>query len=312
MHPLTFAEQLEIFHGRLNPASAHVYAQLPGVTTQDGLSLTGFLRGPHCLHSTTLPATIKFTDAGPGDSLLAKATLPDPCFWSPAIPSLYDAHLELRRGEEVLAVCERKFGIRALDVRGKFLYEQGKRFVLRGVAAQLDPLLRSPANSLPDLLPWHDAPAAMLAKNPANALCEEAARVGVLVVAGVTSDQHALQHVQRLSRFACVAMIALAGEVRIDNDLRLAAKNTILARWNGAAEDLAVNDGCEAIVVSLAGDPNSVAATGHPCWASQTIPVIVWRSLDYSSSQQLQAARAACDELQAALAPLGDFAGYFV
>lgn len=311
MDAITFAEQIEIFHGRLNPASAHVYAQLRGVTTQDGLSMAGFLRGPYCLYSTTLPATIKFIDAGPGESLLAKATLPDPCFWSPALPSLYDVHLELRRGEEVLAVCERQFGIRALDVRGRFLYDQGKRFVLRGVSAQLDPRLRSPVTDLPDLLCWHDAPAAMLAMSPANSLCEEASRVGVLVVASVTADQPALQEVQRLSRYASVAIIVLAGDVPIDNDLRVAARNTILARWIDAAEDVAVDEGCEAIVVHLPGDSSEVATTEHS-WTSQTIPVIVWRSLDYRRPRQLQAARAACDELQADLAPLGDFAGYFV
>jgi hypothetical protein len=164
---------------------------------------------------------------------------------------------------------------------------------------------------LPDLLPWHDAPAAMLAMNPANSLCEEASRVGVLVIAGVRADQHTFQQVERLSRYASVAVIALAGEVPIDNDLRLAAKNTILARWIDAAQTVGVDDGCDAVVVNLPRDPSASAAAGGQL-ASPTIPVIVWRGLDYNAPQELQAARAACDELQAALAPLGDFAGYFV
>ena len=39
-----------------------------------------------------------FVDRGPGASLLAEAIVPEPCFWTPEMPHLYQAEVQLRRG----------------------------------------------------------------------------------------------------------------------------------------------------------------------------------------------------------------------
>ncbi len=301
-----FAERIELFHGRLNPASAHVYAQLTGPEASGGYALSGFIRGPQCLFSTTLPATLKFTDAGPGESLLANVIVPDPCFWTPTVPALYEVQLQLRQGDKVVAEAQRNFGLQAIAPRGRFFYEQGKRFVLRGVAAT-NAFDLTAANS-PDLLPWRDAGAALLAVNPTNALCEEASRVGVLLVACISAKQNLVEEVRRLAQFAAVTLIAIRGAPTIDKTLRIAAKNTMLARWLKATDDETLASDADALVVEVRAE----AVTAGAVLTALNLPVIVWQQGAEHRPQELPAARAAADALQAALASRGDFAGYFV
>src|SRR4051812_6948047 len=94
-------DNLDVFYCELTPARATVYARLEGLGSTAGLSLTGYVRGPRCFYSKTLPATFRLQDAGPGPSLLAKSLVPDPCYWSPETPHIYDVTVELRNGADV-------------------------------------------------------------------------------------------------------------------------------------------------------------------------------------------------------------------
>src|SRR3954471_17984228 len=94
-----FPESLELFFGDANPAETRVYARCATGSLKAGQQrpqITGILTGPFCEYAQTLAATIPFVDAGPGKSSLAQAIVPDPCFWTPELPYLYRAHLELR------------------------------------------------------------------------------------------------------------------------------------------------------------------------------------------------------------------------
>ena len=95
------ARQLELFFGDASDAVARVYARLPCDETTTGSQLTGELIGPECRFAQTLSARIPFQDRGPGESLLAEAVVPDPCFWTPELPMLYKARIE-RKGPEVV------------------------------------------------------------------------------------------------------------------------------------------------------------------------------------------------------------------
>ncbi len=68
------------------------------------LRLAGFIRGPICDTSQTLPAeftlvetpasefTSEFTEADPPE---ASATIVDPCYWTPDLPMMYAVTLQL-------------------------------------------------------------------------------------------------------------------------------------------------------------------------------------------------------------------------
>lgn len=68
--------------------------------------LSGTVTGPRREGSRTLPATVRLASVSGRDVPTAEAVLPDPCFWSPELPFLYDVSLELRRGDEVVESSE--------------------------------------------------------------------------------------------------------------------------------------------------------------------------------------------------------------
>src|SRR6476646_8207256 len=129
-----FAERLELFFGDASDAQARVYAQFQ-TSQREGLTLAGRLRGPTCAYADTLQTTLPFVDRGSGPSLLAEAYLLEPSFWTPDLPHLYRAELELRRGSEVIARTERPFGLRPLGAIGRKLVLDSRRWVLRGLLA---------------------------------------------------------------------------------------------------------------------------------------------------------------------------------
>ncbi len=115
-------DALEVFFGDANPAEARVYAR-----TANEKSITGQLTGPECEFAKTLPARIPFSPLA-GNRGISEAIIPDPCFWTPELPFLYRAQLDVG-GDRT----ERIIGIRRFGVRDRHLHFDGKRFVLRAV-----------------------------------------------------------------------------------------------------------------------------------------------------------------------------------
>lgn len=202
----TFADRLELFFGETSDTLCHIYARLRGPEAAEGLQLTGSLVGPSCLYAQTLPARFEFTDRGPGDSLLAEAVVPEPCFWTPDMPQLYQADVQLRRGDEVLTRATHPFGIRNLGASRRDLYYDNKRWVLRGVCRDKLPPT--------DLAAWREADTAMVVKNPDDELCQQASRVGVLIVARLKRTE--THEIARLGRWPAVAVVAIDGRAKID------------------------------------------------------------------------------------------------
>ena len=131
-------DHLELFFGAASSAEARFYARYElgdSASDRTSLEITGQLIGPVCDFSQTLPGKHRFIEIGAGlDSqraALVQAIVPDPCFWTPELPFLYRAELQIDCGGDVVE-ARRTVGIRRLGVRGKSLFFDGKRFVLRG------------------------------------------------------------------------------------------------------------------------------------------------------------------------------------
>ena len=135
------ADRVQVFFGASDPAQARIYAQLELPESlfadQADLRLSGRLIGPDCEFAHTLPARIPIVQRDASQaSLLAEAVVPDPCFWTPELPFQYRAEIQLHRDDRLLASWQRRLGIRRLGARGRFLFFDGKRFVLRGTFNQ--------------------------------------------------------------------------------------------------------------------------------------------------------------------------------
>ena len=288
-----FAESLELFFGAATAASCRVYARIARPADCERAELRGTLSGPVCPYAQTLPAEFALVDRGPGLTLLAEAIVPEPCFWTPEMPFLYKAEVELHVDGKLLASTSRTFGIRPLAASGGKLIYAGRTWVLRGVMADEVPPT--------ELTAWHEAETAICLRNPSDAICDEASRVGVLVVAAL--EQSEVHEIRRLRRWPAVGMIAVssAGEL----ELRGLSHNAILAQRFAAGEALHWAGWGEAAVCEVrdADAPSDVLA-------DSTMTIVACRPA--GSLESVAEGRAACDRLQRDLARHGQFAGYIV
>jgi hypothetical protein len=285
-----FLEHMDVFLGQTSDALCYVYAQFPAPSEGSGWQLRGTLRGPSCTISATLPATHSFVPQAPGGSLLARAVVPEPSFWTPEVPHVYQAEIRLMQGEREVACVDRLFGIRTLGAAsGKLIYG-GKRWVLRGVG--YDEVL--PAA---DWNTWHASDTAAMVDNPSDAQCEAASRAGVLLVAHLRTSESG--HLARLSRWPAVGMVLLPGDAVVDASRR---HNLILAQHDDALA--ATARWAQAVVVQIPGDD---VASCAPLGGSATLALRRAGQLPGVSQ-----GRIACDRLQRDLAGTGDWAGFIV
>jgi hypothetical protein len=287
---------IDVFHGDVSPESAYVYARVNGIPGGQEWTVTGQVRGPVCQIAKTLPTTHSLTDLGAGESLLAGALVPDPCFWSPDLPALYRVTLEIRKQDSVIHTEERELGIRFLGTRRNSFYLENKRWVLRGVsAAALD--------STP-LSAWREASAAMVMHDPTDALCREASRAGVMLVAYVANPSMGV--FSRLARWAAIGVIVTSSA---DEDLlsksRRRFPNLLLAQFVEATSPVHLSQHCHAAFVDQV-----LLRSPSLDWVGRAMPIVAVRRLDLPLP--LYEGRYACDELQRDLAPIGDFAGYVI
>jgi len=299
-------ERLEVFFGDANPAEARIYARLPRHEDIADCRLTGEVVGPRSSVARTLPAKIPFTlqpeAASTGDRwLLAEAVVPDPCFWTPASPNLYDVRVELQRGSQTVAEVSRTLGIRRLARRRRRLVFDGDTWALRAMCSE-----RLPPDT--PLAEWHAAATAMVVADPDERLCEAASQIGVLLIAKVTAAADSLPcTVKRLSRSAAVGMVVINED--LDDDVvvnaRRRARNVLFA-WKTASLSFPEPPAWADAVVCPVDDVQKLSSWAAEC----SLPVIACRPAGQQDT--VSAARAACDRLQRDLAGRGDWAGYLV
>jgi hypothetical protein len=293
--------QLDVFYGDLTANRAYIYARLPCSGADQEYSLVGQVRGPRCELAQTLPATSPLVDLGPGPTLLARATIPDPCYWSADLPAIYDVTVNILRGTEIVGTERCEIGLRNLGVRGRYLAVEGKRWVLRGVH------LGSTPSTHPDQ--WHAALGMLIvpAKHAErDNLLARASSGGAL--AAVVADQQATDVpslLRQLARFPAVCLVVVRGNLPSDFRLTEHAPNLLLAQAIGQGDPLELAPWAQLAWVQ-ADDPRLLTCVA----ALAEVPVVAVRPL--VTPLPLGTARAACDKLQRDLAPNGQYAGYVV
>jgi hypothetical protein len=293
-------DELVVFHGEASTALARVYARLPSGEATAGCELVGRVVGPYCRWAQTLPAASRLVDRAAGndaDALLAEAIVPDPCFWSDALPMLYTVEVQLRRSGATIASVELPIGFRGVGRRGRSLFREGRRWVPRGMHAAS--VLGEAGD---ELSAWRAAADVMAVEQPSDMLCASASQIGVWLVAIVDEPADALvAELCRLARHAAVFLIALPPGAAATPAMRRAAPNLLLAERPAFHETPQAD-----CILADAGDADAFAAAVR----ASELPVIAGRRL--ATPQTLAAARRACDALQRDMAAVGDFAGYLV
>ncbi len=259
----------------------------------------GSLRGPSCRYAKTLASSFPIPRSEvlqPGASTFTQTSIVDPCYWTPRLPFLYEFASDIAYADGTSESSSHTVGLRRWEVDGRSFRLERKRMVLRGavISAEHDV----------DLLAARDAEVAIAIKNPSTDFLQQASEIGVMVVADTRQSEADLT--KTLLGYTWQPSVAL---VIPEMDAAYVPHSQLLAEVVGAngefSPDSAREDWSQVIVVELNEDE-------RPPRAMQQIdkPLIaIRRGVDYSD---LHEARAACDRLQAELAPEFDLAGYFV
>lgn len=314
-----------VFFGDAADAEARVYVLAMPLgdavdAALDGLKITGRVEGPKCRYSHTLPARIpvRFRGVRTSDGkvelarpeLVGEAIVPDPNFWTPELPFLYRAIVEVRRGDEIVAAYEQDFGIRPLGVRGKRLMFDGKTWVPRAVRREVV------VGEAPLEL-WRETATVMVVDDPSDELCREASEIGVILFACITKDVGARDRMRSLCRFPAVTMIILPHRMLLS--IELAGMELALPELRSVVRNLLIADSeslDDGTRVRLKTPQTRVLhrerATAEQIatqMGNDARPMLIQAS---TGKRSLVEAREACDALQAELAGKCDPAGYIV
>jgi hypothetical protein len=197
-----------------------------------------------------------------------------------------------------MATARRPIGLRWLGVRGTDFVLEGKRWVLRGVRTS------STTATLPR--DWHAAPAAIVtAQVGGDDLLEEASQFGALAVVEIAGGDAGINELRRLARHPAVALAVVRGTMPQGFSRADAAPNILLGQSIGPDDPPNRQPWADVLFAATtdAALLSEAAALGE-------LPVVAVRPLAQRCS--IAEARAACDQLQRDLVPLGQFAGYVV
>ncbi len=266
--------------------------------------IAGVVRGPFCDFAKTLTADFplqKVIHAGLETNSLEALVL-DPCYWTPALPFLYEFQLTLKMTNGVEQSVVLRTGVARRHCLEDHLRLDLKRIVLRGTKCE------QPDEAFFQQAREHET--ALIVSCPQEQVCEMASRWGVPLVVDLREAQQSWQATGRqLDWFPAVTLVQLSEE-----QLRNVGQGRQWPRHSFAALSPGVNSSaeqiaklpCDLLAVELSCDQRP------PPWTTGCeLPVIAIRQ-GVANNNDLQQARQACDRLQAELAPEFDLAGYFV
>jgi hypothetical protein len=253
------------------------------------------LYGPRCDYARTLPSTFRGrrVDGGKIEFLVT-----EPCYWTSELPFLYELSIETSDGKRAL---ETVVGFRRLSPRRQSLYQNSRRIVLRGTAVE--------APITAKLEEARRAEVALLVRSPSEEECRLADRLGVDILADLRYGEPGMEYFSMLANHPSIAAIIVDENQVLPCVAERMPRGGLLALAvysDGSFRDgQAIPNWCRVLVADLhAGErpPSWMSACGRPVVAIQ-------RGDAYATMEE---ARAACDLLQAELAPEFDLAGYFV
>jgi hypothetical protein len=132
-------KSLHVYNMRLDPVETEVWISVRPDQLTSTTQVEGRLVGPRCSYSSTVEVAYPLREASreyattgfPG--LALRCIIPEPSYWDPASPFLYQVVLELRQGGQS---CERRsftYGLRRLQLGPKGLLWNSAALTIRGL-----------------------------------------------------------------------------------------------------------------------------------------------------------------------------------
>jgi hypothetical protein len=280
-----------------------VRLRIDGVRAIDSAAPVGFvgkLEGPTCKFARTLSTSYTVSRPQGGSrsgSTLAEVYVADPCYWTPALPFLYHLIGNINHADGSTTSLDRMIGFRRLRPERASLRLEGERVVFRGAAEA--------TFGIDGLDEARSAGAMLIVSDLNEDFCQAADRTGVGLIADLRNDAGSIgAKLRRLAWRPSVMVVILDVEAAsAGREAGLLVANTVRATAEPSPADSRLAPNLFVVELSPGERP--------PAWAALSRrPVIaVRRGAAYAD---LQGARAACDQLQADLAPEFNLAGYFV
>lgn len=280
--------------------AADSYSVLELAAPSDRRIARASIHGPFCQYSRTLSTRFDFTVNAQGVG--ARCTIVDPCYWTPALPFLYDLEIHWRSTDGRAQTAQMSIGLRRLAARESSFFWEGRRIVLRGThAASLNPeqIADARRNDL-----------TLVATSVPEEFHDLTDRHGIPLVADLrdTTPDLDMQRLVGLSRRPSVVALLIDRMQLEPCDVQQIPPNCFIAVAVYPQDELAARrsptriDAVAVMIDPAHRPPRELAACGKPLIAIEL----------GKSPNDLTAARAGCEQLQARLAPEFNLAGYFV
>ena len=288
---------LELHLAQATEAAARVLLRAaPGSSVA---RVQGTIHGPTSAYARTLPAEYALSAAahGEGGEWLASAVIPDPCYWTSELPFLYEMRLTATLADGGAQDGSHAIGLRRAEIHGANLRVERRRTVLRGAVCG--------DAAASDLDAARGVEAALIVAEPTPTLLQRASEIGVTLIPDLRRVGGALlPKLLEHTWYPAIAVVLL--DERVDGEFR-PPRDVPICQVMSATTDGNKPVARWARLVGVELGPGE----RPPAWlASCGKPVIaIRRGEPYAGYYQ---ARAACDRLQAELAPEFDLAGYFV
>jgi hypothetical protein len=289
------SDRLQWYQGPRSATQVEVYVRGHGANVPSTARLSLKLKGPFCQRTRTLPAGFLLAQVSPE---LWKATVVDPCYWTPAIPALYRLQIEDATGRAVRQVGE--LALRRLQTRGADLWMDGRRWVFRA------------ANSTDysdDLVAGcSELHMGLMLDRLTDPVAAVASRSGTPLAVRL-SDDHWQADLARAAACPATHLAVLSSGWSGDRDMLRAVAADLLFVVD-TRDDAHVVIPAWADAVLCSEDRRVLESV---CGQRPARPVIAYRfSAAQSSERTVSGLRRACEQLQRDLAPEFDLSGYIV
>jgi hypothetical protein len=117
---------------RLDPVATELRVHVKVENLTPSTEIRGRLSGPRCRFASTIEIAYPLREVARADHIELRVVIPEPSWWDPQSPFLYEGALELLQDG---VSCERvslRHGIRRLQLTAKGLHLNGKPIQLRG------------------------------------------------------------------------------------------------------------------------------------------------------------------------------------
>jgi hypothetical protein len=187
----------------LNPAEAELSVRLHPEGDHEGAEVRGRFSGPVCAYSSTVEVAYPLQSlAGRPDdlgNLQKRVVIPEPSWWEPVSPFLYNASIELWEHGQLCDRVETRHGLRALRRSGRGFLLNGRPLQIRGACYD--------HQSREELMQLHQAGVNTLVV-PVTGTHEEiwdmADQLGFLVIGRLGQSEKSVSLARSLGDHACV------------------------------------------------------------------------------------------------------------